>query len=142
MRHFDKLNVLNLSLQGNNMHILKLLEKITAFRKKLQLWTRKINDDGDQDCFPQLHTFSASNDFVIFQDLLSLFTEHLSKLTEWFAKYFTEENVEKFAWIQDSFHAQCPPEFTSLEKESLILFVTTALKQNLLLLNWLVLGKH
>lgn len=117
---FDKRNVLNLSLQGNNMHILKLSEKITAFRKKLQLWTRKINEDGGQDCFPQLHKFSASNDLVISQDLLSLFTEHLSKLTEWFAKYFTEENVEKFAWIQDPFHAPCPPEFTSLEEESLI----------------------
>lgn len=102
------------------MHILKLSEKIAAFRKKLQLWIRKINEDGGQDCFPELHKFSASNELVISQDLLSLFTEHLSKLSEWFAKYFTEENVEQFAWIQDPFHAQSLPEFTSLEEESLI----------------------
>lgn len=81
---------------------------------------RKINEDGGQDCFPQLHKFSASNDLVISQDLLSLFAEHLSILTEWFAKYFTEENVEKFAWIQDPFLAQCPLELTSLEEEGLI----------------------
>nr|CAH7768867.1 unnamed protein product [Callosobruchus chinensis] len=31
-----------------------------------------------------------------------------------------EENVEKFAWIQDPFHAKSPQKFTSLEEESLI----------------------
>jgi hypothetical protein len=117
---FDKLNTLNLSLQGNNMHILKLLEKIAAFRRKLQLWIRKINEDGGQDCFPELHKYAASNKLVVSQDLLSLSTEHLSKLIAWFAKYFAEENVEKFAWIQNPFHAQAPPEFTSQEEESLI----------------------
>lgn len=117
---FDKLNNLNLSLQGNNMHILKLLEKIAAFRKKLQLWIKKINEDGGQDCFPQLHKYAASNELVVSQNLMSLITEHLSKLTEWFSKYFAEDNVEKFAWIQNPFHAQAPPEFTSQEEESLI----------------------
>nr|CAH7767661.1 unnamed protein product [Callosobruchus chinensis] len=62
---FDKPNALNLSLQGNNMHILKLSEKIAAFRKKLQLWIRNINEDGCQDCFPELHKFSVSNKLVI-----------------------------------------------------------------------------
>jgi hypothetical protein len=97
---FDKLNVLNLSLEGNNMHILKLLEKISAFRKKLQLWVREINEDGGKDCFPKLHKYALSNELVVSQNLLSLFTEHLSKLTEWFAKYFAEHNVERFSWIQ------------------------------------------
>jgi hypothetical protein len=61
-----------------------------------------------------------SNELVVSQDLLSLFTEHLSKLTEWFAKYFAEGNVEKFPWIQDPFHSQIPPDFTSQDEESLI----------------------
>jgi len=30
---FEKLNALNLSLQGSNTHILKLAEKVSAFRK-------------------------------------------------------------------------------------------------------------
>jgi hypothetical protein len=37
---------------------------------------------------------------------------------EWFAKYFAKGNVEKFPWIQDPFHSQAPPEFTSQEEES------------------------
>jgi hypothetical protein len=34
---FEKLNALNLSLQGRNMHLLKSMEKILAFIKKLEL---------------------------------------------------------------------------------------------------------
>jgi len=30
---FEKLNALNLSLQGSNTHILKFAEKVSAFRK-------------------------------------------------------------------------------------------------------------
>ncbi|XP_067120756.1 zinc finger BED domain-containing protein 5-like [Centruroides vittatus] len=117
---FDKPNAFNLSLQGNNMHILKLLEKVVLFRKKLQLWIRKINEDGGQHCFLELHKCVVCNKVVVSQDLLSLFKEHLSKLSDWFAKYFEEDNVKKFAWIQDPFHAQAPPEFTLQEEESLI----------------------
>lgn len=117
---FEKLNNLNLSLQGNNTHILKLSERIAAFRKKLQLWIKKMNEGGGQDCFPQLYKYAASNELVVSQDLMALFTEHLSKLTEWFSKYFAYDDVEKFAWIQDPFHAQAPPGFTSQDEESLI----------------------
>jgi hypothetical protein len=34
---FEKLNALNTSLQGNNMNILKSMDKMTAFIKKLKL---------------------------------------------------------------------------------------------------------
>mgnify|MGYP002775206681 CR=1 FL=1 len=117
---FEKLNNLNTSLQGNNTHILKLSEKIAAFRKKLQLWITKLKEGGGQDCFPQLYNYAASNELVVSQDLIALFTEHLAKLTEYFSKYFAEDDVEKFAWIQDPFHAQSPQGFTSQDEESLI----------------------
>ncbi|KAL4702887.1 hypothetical protein ACJJTC_005798 [Scirpophaga incertulas] len=110
----------NLSLQGNNTHILKLSEKIAAFRKKLQLWITKLKEGGGQDCFPQLYNYAASNELVVSQDLITLFTEHLAKLTEYFSKYFADDDVEKFAWIQDPFHAQSPQGFTSQDEESLI----------------------
>nr|XP_023021166.1 zinc finger MYM-type protein 6-like [Leptinotarsa decemlineata] len=117
---FEKLNNLNLSLQGNNTHILKLSERIAAFRKKLQLWIKKLNEGGSQDYFPQLYKYAASNELVVSQDLIALFTEHLAKLTEWFPKYFADDDVEKFAWIQDPFHAQSPQGFASRDDESLI----------------------
>jgi hypothetical protein len=39
---FEKLNALNTSLQGNNMNILKSMDKMTAFIKKLKLWRRRM----------------------------------------------------------------------------------------------------
>lgn len=95
------------------MHILNYWRRLQHLGKKLHLWIRKINEDGGLDCFPKLHKYAASNELVVSQNLLSLFTEHLSKLSEWFAKYFAEENVQKFAWIQDPFHTQASSEFTS-----------------------------
>ena len=107
-------------MQGNNTHILKLSERIAASSKKLQLWIKKINEGSGQDCFPQLYKYAASNELVVSQDLKALFTEHLSKLTEWFSKYFADDEVEKFAWIQDPFNAETSPGFTSQNEESLI----------------------
>ena len=51
---FEKLSVLNLSLQGSNMHILKLAEKVSTFSKKLLLWRKKMNEDGGRDCCSSL----------------------------------------------------------------------------------------
>ncbi|VEN39056.1 unnamed protein product, partial [Callosobruchus maculatus] len=79
------------------------------FRKKLQVWIKKTNEGGDQDCFPQLYKYAGSNKLVVSQDLMALFTEHLWKLTEWFTKFCRNDDVKKFAWIQDPFHTQTPP---------------------------------
>ncbi|XP_075455233.1 protein FAM200A-like [Ascaphus truei] len=115
---FDKLNALNLSLQGGNMHILTLAGKISAFRKKLLMWRRNMNEDGGKDCFPFLQQFVIANE-VDFSK--SVFEDHLSQVIKWFEKYFQEEDdIDKFAWIQDPFKAQPPPEFTCLEEENLI----------------------
>ncbi|XP_063813110.1 SCAN domain-containing protein 3-like [Pseudophryne corroboree] len=116
---FDKLNALNLSLQGNNTHILKLSEKVSAFRKKLFLWRRKLNEDCYNDCFPMLYQFVTSNDVCLTHELKSVFDQHLTNLSDWFEKYFPE-NMEKFVWIQDPFSTRAPMEFTSVEEEKLI----------------------
>jgi hypothetical protein len=54
---FEKLNV----LQGSNMHLLKSMEKILVFLKKLKLWKRKMNENGDKEYFPLLQQFFTSN---------------------------------------------------------------------------------
>jgi hypothetical protein len=92
---FEKLNALNLSLQEGNMHILKLVEKISAFRKKLQLWRRKMNEDGGKDCFPLLQQFVISNEADFSHNIESVFEEHLSQLINWFEKYF-QDDIDKF----------------------------------------------
>ncbi|XP_060845396.1 zinc finger BED domain-containing protein 5-like [Rhopalosiphum padi] len=57
-----RLNILNKSLQGNETHIFELLDKITAFQRKLVVWKTKIEDNTFNDCFPMLHTFLKEND--------------------------------------------------------------------------------
>jgi hypothetical protein len=48
------------TLHNARINVNWLVEKIGSFRRKLQLWTRKINEDGGQDCFPKLHQYAAS----------------------------------------------------------------------------------
>lgn len=50
----------------------------------------------------------------------SIFVDHLSQLVIWFEKYFQNENIDKFSWIQDPFNSTAPSEFISTEEESLI----------------------
>lgn len=89
---FEKLNTFNLSLQGCNVHILKKTEKISAFRKKLQLWKIKINEDYISNCFPLLHQFVTSNEINLSWNIKSVFVDHLSELIKKFEKYFEADN--------------------------------------------------
>lgn len=44
----------------------------------------------------------------------------MSQLVIWFEKYFQNENIDEFTWIQDPFNSIGPSEFISTEEESLI----------------------
>lgn len=101
------------------MNILKLTEKISAFRKKIQLWKRKIDRDGINEYFLLLYQFVISNEVDLSCNIKSVFEDHLSQLIKWFEKYFQADNIDKFTWIQDPFRAKSLSEFNSLE-ESLI----------------------
>jgi len=117
---FEELNALNLSLQGRNINLLKSIEKIPAFIKKLKLWKRKMNEDGGKECFHLLQKVLTSNGVDFSQDLKSIFEEYLSQLISCFEKYFRNDSIDKFAWIQDPFNAVALSEFTPAEEESLI----------------------
>ena len=41
---FDKLNTLNLSLQGSNNNILNISDKIAGFQRKLERWATRVNE--------------------------------------------------------------------------------------------------
>ena len=53
---FDKLNGLNLSLQGESMNVLRANNKIEAFKKKLQQWAGLL-ESGKMDMFSDLNDF-------------------------------------------------------------------------------------
>lgn len=48
---FEKLNSLNLSLQGPSENIVKSTSKLKSFEEKLTLWKSEISK-GNFDCFP------------------------------------------------------------------------------------------
>ncbi|GJQ72735.1 hypothetical protein Trydic_g1391 [Trypoxylus dichotomus] len=80
---------------GKRLH--QSLESCGVWEKVI-VWIRKINEDGGKHCFLELHKYVACNKVAVSPDLF-LIKEHFSKLTGWVAKYFEENNVEKFAWI-------------------------------------------
>jgi len=58
---FAKLNQLNISLQGKDTHLLQLHDKITAFKRKLQLWKTDLLISNEQyDTFPLLIPFKLA----------------------------------------------------------------------------------
>ncbi len=85
---FDRLNGLNLSLQGRETHILLLADKVHAFTQKLDLWHGRISR-GNCDMFPSLADFitdaGTSHDF---SSLFQSASEHLSAMRKQFATYF------------------------------------------------------
>lgn len=99
---FDRLNGLNLSLQGREIRILLLADKVHAFTQKLDLWHGRISR-GNCDMFPSLADFitdaGTSHDF---SSLFQSASEHLSAMRKQFATYF-KEDYRSFAWVRDPF---------------------------------------
>ncbi|KAL2101246.1 hypothetical protein ACEWY4_003007 [Coilia grayii] len=99
---FDRLNGLNLSLQGRETHVLLLADRVDAFAQKLDLWRGRISR-GNCDMFPSLADFiSDSGTSHDFSSLFQTASEHLSELKKQFALYFTED-YRSFAWVRDPF---------------------------------------
>lgn len=98
---FEKVNCLNLSLQGHR-DVLTMSEKITAFRKKLLLW-RENFENGSLEMFPTLSEFIAENEI----DLSSqhdLILVHLKNLEEEFSVRFKNISDEEFKWVLNPFN--------------------------------------
>ena len=125
---FAKLNQLNLSLQGKDTHLLQLHDKITAFKRKLQLWKSDLLINNEQcESFPLLksHLNSQSGNISLQNtdecNLKTMMCSHLGALISHFEKYFPED-MEKHNWIRNPFadNANTPQGFTSLEAEQFI----------------------
>ena len=99
---FEKLNSLNLSLQGESMNILTANSKIEAFKKKLKHWADLL-ESGKMDMFSDLNDFLEENELnqnIVKQSILN----HLQDLTQWFDKYFPKNtNPERYDWILSPF---------------------------------------
>jgi len=99
---FEKLNCLNLSLQGKNTNILFLSDKINAFKKKILLWKNYIDDDKFE-MFSCLSEFLSDNDVDI-NMIKEIITTHLISLQTNFNARFEDFPEESLGWIRNPFH--------------------------------------
>lgn len=73
---FDRLNGLNMSLQGPNTNIMSLADKVIGFVKKMERWTARI-EKGSVEMFDGLHEFIEENELLLDDGTKTLITNHL-----------------------------------------------------------------
>ena len=98
---FDRLNGLNLSLQGRQSNVLLLVDRVNAFTQKIALWHGRISS-GNCNMFPSLADFIADARGTDFSSLLQSAADHLTALKNQFGSYF-KEDYRSFAWVRDPF---------------------------------------
>lgn len=100
---FDKVNQLNLSLQGKYTNIIVLNTKLVAFQQKLSYWSNEFNS-GNIEIFPCLDEFLTSNEILLPIDVKSTIMNHLEETKLFFAKYFPNiDRDKKYDWIRTPF---------------------------------------
>ncbi|KAM3861136.1 zinc finger BED domain-containing protein 5-like [Diretmus argenteus] len=113
---FEKLNELNLQLQGNNTHLPHLADKIHSFTRKLDMWGRRL-EEGNIDSFDNLKTFIEINELQ--NTAIPVMRDHISGLKTNFQKYFCVDDSAAYDWIRDPF-TTAPSTFSSAEEEQYI----------------------
>ena len=99
---FERLNELNLSLQGENFNVINLVCKIKGFIIKIGLWKLSI-EKNKIEIFPWTNEFIVENHLNV-SEIKIIILNHLSELESQFAKYFSADiNAENYNWIQQPF---------------------------------------
>lgn len=113
---FDRLNTLNMGLQGPNTTAFTAYDKINSFKRKLVLFCSQIQEEN-LSAFPTLSSFFEENKISPLPDVVADIIVHLEALQESFNKYFSED-YSKFDWIRNPFSGTSPNELKL--KESFI----------------------
>lgn len=99
---FDKLNSLNLSLQGPNTNILTLSDKVNGFSKKLERWAERV-ESGNVEMFPELDDFLQEKKLNV-KTIKRVIITHLRGLLDEFKKYFPKDQEDN-EWVRQPFIA-------------------------------------
>ena len=99
---FDRINSLNLSLQGKNKYIFDLKEKLNAYQMKLQNWKRKI-ENGNICMFEGLSEFVEKKDSELDEDNKGIIIEHLTAMEYELSHYFPECGDIEFTLLRNPF---------------------------------------
>lgn len=116
---FERLNILNKSLQGNNTNIFQMTSKVEAFKKKLMVWENSLKN-GDCSMFSFLNQFLQENNFIMKEEMKKMLTQHLSKLQSYFEDYLPKDEIKAQLWVNDPFQTEMPQHFSNEEAEQLI----------------------
>lgn len=124
---FEKLNNLNLQLQGANIHMLDTSDKVNAFCRKLELWSRNLKQKNltmfanVNDC-TKIYKAEEEHVKVVFVTI----ENHLAMLAKNFKKYFLADDklIASYEWVRDPFHKT--PEGLSIDEEEKFIDFTTS----------------
>ncbi|XP_076037475.1 zinc finger BED domain-containing protein 5-like [Oratosquilla oratoria] len=109
------LNVLNKSMQGLELCILNVQDKVRAFMQKLSLWESKCQE-GVTEMFPFYHQECMTSS----EDITAIIVSHLSYLQGYFREYYPELENSHMDWIRNPFVAGVSAHLDMKSQEELI----------------------
>jgi hypothetical protein len=117
---FTHLNALNLSLQGIQVTIFKVEDKIEAMIKKLELWSLRLSKKN-YDPFPNLEIFIESTEDKLSDNDFKYFIQHMDNMQRSFRDYFPIPNISR-NWIRQPFEIDIHQinGLTSLKEDSFV----------------------
>lgn len=100
---FEKMNVWNLSLQGDNVDVFFVEKKTDAMLKKISLWENQVKNNSIEQ-FERLESLLNDNEKSIadFEEIKLQIIIHLSTLQTLIRQYFPPPDETK-EWIRDPF---------------------------------------
>ncbi|XP_071037173.1 zinc finger BED domain-containing protein 5-like [Parasteatoda tepidariorum] len=124
---FEKLNNLNLQLQGANTHMLDTSDKVNAFCRKFEFWGRNLKQKNltmltnVDNC---TKTYKAEEEHV--KVLFVTIENHLAMMARNFKKYFPADDklIASYEWVSNLFHKT--PEGLSIDEEEKFIDFTTS----------------
>lgn len=127
---FTKLNEVNLSMQGKNVTVFTVFDKMSSLLRKLEFWASSVEEENF-DCFPTLSDFLTEINSTVDKDICSAIVQHLRGLRSTLLKYFPVTN-DNNAWVRNPFTVTAKPvSLVARDYESLIdLTSDSQVKQN------------
>lgn len=98
---FSSLNMLNLTLQGEDVHRFFVQDKIDSTIKKIDRWHKKVQA-GKFDSFPLMNEFVDFHELTVGPRISEIILEHLQGLSSELKRYFPVTAATN-KWIQNPF---------------------------------------
>uniref|UniRef100_A0A452GFY1 DUF4371 domain-containing protein n=1 Tax=Gopherus agassizii TaxID=38772 RepID=A0A452GFY1_9SAUR len=111
---FSRINDLNLSLQGLNITVFNVQERVESMIKKLQFWESCL-ENNQTECFSNLHDFLAQHKLQLDQCTKTNIIAHLKGLCTTFREYSPAMPGDN-DWIRNPFDATFSTQILNTEK--------------------------